>query len=75
MLLSDEDYAKLTAEFPADYTDRIERLSEYMASTGKSYKSHLATIRSWVRQDKEKAQPQKPAYSHEMYTFKEGDSL
>lgn len=52
VLLSDEDMDKLRTEFPHDYTDRIERLSEYIASTGKSYKSHLATIRSWARKDK-----------------------
>lgn len=51
VLLSDEDMEKLQAEFPHDYTDRIERLSEYIASTGKSYKSHLATIRSWARKE------------------------
>lgn len=30
---------------------RIDRLSEYMASCGKTYKNHLATIRSWARKD------------------------
>ena len=49
VLLSDEEYTKLQEEFPHDYTDRIERLSEYIASTGKSYKNYLATIRSWAR--------------------------
>ena len=51
VLFTDEEYAKLQAEYPADYSERIERLSEYIASTGKSYKSHLATIRSWARKD------------------------
>ena len=51
VLLTDEDYAKLQAEFPHDYTERIERLSEYIASTGKKYKNHLATIRNWARND------------------------
>ena len=51
VLLTDEEYMKLTEEFPHDYSDRIERLSEYIASTGKKYKSHLATIRSWARKD------------------------
>lgn len=51
VLLSDEEYQKLQEEFPHDYTERIERLSEYIASTGKKYKSHLATIRSWARKD------------------------
>lgn len=51
VLLSDEDYQKLQQEFPHDYTERIERLSEYIASTGKKYKNHLATIRTWARKD------------------------
>ena len=55
VLLTDEGYAKLQAEFPHDYSERIERLSEYIASTGKSYKNHLATIRSWARKDKPKS--------------------
>ena len=29
----------------------IERLSGYMASTGKQYQNHAATIVSWARQD------------------------
>ena len=57
VLLSDEDVTKLQAEFPSDWQQRIEKLSEYIASTGKTYKSHLATIRSWDRQDKEKGKP------------------
>lgn len=52
VLLTDEDYKKLKAEFPHDYSERIARLDEYIASTGKKYKNHLATIRSWARKDK-----------------------
>lgn len=52
VLLSDDDLEKLKAEFPADWDQRIQRLSEYMASSGKSYKNHLATIRNWARRDK-----------------------
>jgi hypothetical protein len=58
VLLTDEDYQKLQAEFPSDYKDRIERLSSYMASTGKTYKNHLATIRNWARKDKDSGQKQ-----------------
>ena len=50
VLLSDDDMDKLKSEFP-DWKSRIERLSSYMASTGKSYKNHLATIRNWARND------------------------
>ena len=51
VLLSDTDLAKLKSEFPNEWRERIERLSAYMASTGKSYKNHLATIRNWARRD------------------------
>ena len=52
VLLSDEDMEKLKAEIP-NYEDYINRLSSYMASTGKSYKNHLATMRNWFRKDKQ----------------------
>lgn len=54
VLLSDTDLAKLKAEFPTDWEERIERLSGYMESKGKTYKNHLATIRNWARQDEKK---------------------
>ena len=52
VLLTDEDLEKLKAEFP-DWEARIERLSGYIASTGKSYKNHLATIRNWAKKDRQ----------------------
>ena len=54
VLLTDKDMEKLKTEFPNDWQDRIERLSAYIASTGKSYKNHLATIRNWARMDQER---------------------
>ena len=59
VLLSDEDIEKLKAEFPSDWQERIERLSEYIASSGKSYKNYLATIRNWAKRDKEKTAAEK----------------
>ena len=50
VLLSDDDVEKLKTEFP-DYRQRIERLSEYIASKGTKYKNHLATIRAWAKKD------------------------
>lgn len=55
VLLSDDDIQKLQDEFPFDYQDRIETLSSYIASTGKTYKNHLATIRNWAKNDKKKS--------------------
>lgn len=75
VLLSDGDLEKLKAEFPLDYRQRIERLSEYMASSGKSYKSHLATIRCWAAKDKPAEPPRKKYGDPGYYDFKEGDSL
>ena len=51
VLLSDPGLEKLKNEFPDDWEFRIERLSEYMESTGKKYKNHLATIRVWARKE------------------------
>lgn len=58
VLLTDQDMEKLQTEFPNDWQDRIERLSSYIASTGKTYKNHLATIRNWARKDKAQPKPQ-----------------
>lgn len=55
VFLTDEELDKLKAEFP-DWEERIERLSSYIASSGKKYKNHLATIRNWARGDESKQQ-------------------
>lgn len=54
VLLTDEELQKLQAEY-YDSAERIERLSSYIASTGKAYKSHYATIRNWARKDSTQA--------------------
>lgn len=61
VLLSDEEMEKLQNEFPYDWQERIERLSEYIASKGAKYKDHLATIRSWARKDKDRQQQPRQA--------------
>ena len=48
VLLSDKDIEKLKDEF-TDWEERVERLSEYMASSGKTYKNYLAVIRNWAK--------------------------
>ncbi len=50
VLLTDEEFQKLQTEF-LDYQSRIDRLSSYMASSGKTYDNHYATIRSWAKED------------------------
>ena len=65
VLLSDEELEKLKAEFPNDYEQRIERVSEYCASTGKSYKNYLATIRNWAKKDAPKTEPKRKSYEEQ----------
>ena len=67
VLLSDTELSELQSDFPAVWQEYIERLSEYMASTGKTYKNHAATIRHWVAKDRHSNIPN--------YTCKEGESL
>ena len=49
VLLSKEEYHKLEESNLLPY---IEKLSSYIASKGKKYKSHYATILTWARKDK-----------------------
>lgn len=65
VLLSDSEMEKLRAEY-SDLDERIERLSSYMASTGKKYKSHYATIRNWARKDAEKKETKKSSGAEEL---------
>lgn len=50
VILSDEELSKLKTDVP-DYERFIEELSNYMARTAKTYKSHYATIKAWYRRD------------------------
>lgn len=51
VLITEEELEKLKERFPYDWEDRVERLSEYIQSKGKRYKSHYATILAWARKD------------------------
>lgn len=62
VLLSDADMEKLKSEFPEDWENRIERLSEYIAAKAPKYKNHLAVIRSWARN--EQPTKKKPKYEN-----------
>ena len=59
------EYEQLKKDYPI-YADKyIEKLSEYMESTGKFYNNHSATIRSWLKKD----------IKTKDYSCKEGESL
>ena len=55
VFLTDGELADLQASFPTAWGQYIEKLPEYMASTGKRYQSHAATIRRWAGEDAKKA--------------------
>ena len=57
VFLTDEEMADLQASFTTIWGQYIEKLSEYMASTGKRYQSHATTIRRWAGEDAKKAAP------------------
>ena len=50
VFLSEKELEDIRQTIP-DWKDYIERLSGYMASTGKQYQNHAATIISWASQD------------------------
>ena len=54
VFLTDVELADLQTSFPVVWEQYIEKLSEYMASTGKRYQSHAATIRRWAGEDAKK---------------------
>lgn len=54
VMLTEIEYNKLKERFPNDLNQRIDKLSGYVASTGKKYKSHYATIITWARKDEPK---------------------
>ena len=72
VFLTDEELADLQASFPTVWSQYIEKLSEYMASTGKRYQSHAATIRRWAGEDAKKAAP--PTRNRD-YSVKEDETV
>ena len=72
IFLTDEELADLQVSFPAVWEQYIEKLSEYMASTGKRYQSHAATIRRWAGEDAKKAAP--PSRNRD-YSVKEDETV
>ena len=72
VLLSDTELSELQAELPDKWEFYIDRLSGYIASTGKKYQNHAATIRRWAAADTAGCAPKQGIPD---YTYKEGESL
>ena len=58
--LTDAQLERLHREIP-EADEYIDRLSEHIASTGKTYADCCATIFKWVREDRRKTQPKPEA--------------
>ena len=52
--LTDDEVSKLQEQFPHDWVQRIEALSEGIARKGYKYKSHYLAILNWAKRDGEK---------------------
>ena len=72
VILTEMELSELQAELPDKWEYYIDRLSGYIASTGKKYKNHAATIRRWAADDTAKAAPKRGIPD---YSYKEGESL
>ena len=72
VFLSEKELAELQTELPSKWEYYIDRLSGYIASSGKQYKNHAATIRRWAADDRAKEKTKKGIPD---YSYKEGESL
>ena len=72
VILSDTELDGLKTELPGKWEYYLDRLSCHIASTGKQYQSHAATIYKWAQEDAAKEKPKKGIPD---YSFKEGESL
>ena len=70
--LSEKELAELQTELPGKWEYYIDRLSGYIASSGKKYKNHAATIRRWAADDEAKKAPKQKIPD---YSYREGESL
>lgn len=72
VFLSDAEINSLKSELPDKWEYYIDRLSLHIASSGKQYNNHAATIYKWAQEDIGKAAPKKGMPD---YSYSEEDSL
>ena len=75
--LSSAELDALKRDLPEKWQYYIERLSCHMASSGKTYKNHAATIYKWAQEDAAKAPPaaKTRGTAQREYTYEAGESL
>ena len=74
VILTDTELSGLKTELPDKWEYYIDRLSCHIASTGKQYHSHAATIYKWAQEDAAKGKAA-PKQGIPDYSCKEGESL
>ena len=77
IFLSDAELDSLKAELPGKWEYYIDRLSVHIASSGKQYHNHAATIYKWAQEDAGKAAVTGNALKKGIpdYSYSEEDSL
>lgn len=61
-----KEFEELKKEYPNNYKEKIENLSDYMESSGKTYQNPFATIRLWSKND---------TVENKDYSYEEGEAL
>ena len=74
VILTDTELSGLKTELPDKWEYYLDRLSCHIASTGKQYHSHAATIYKWAQEDAAKGKAA-PKQGIPDYSCKEGESL
>ena len=74
VLLSDSELSELKTRYPQFYEAKIERLSRYLAATGKKYNDHFATLLDWLHEDTTKEHP-KEKRSYDINDLEKIDTL
>ena len=72
VFLTQSELDGLKADLPGKWDYYIDRLSCHIASSGRTYRSHAATIYKWAQEDAAKKAPKKGIPD---YSCKEGESL
>lgn len=75
VLLSDHELAELKKRYPQHYEAKIERLSRYLESTGKTYESHYSTLLMWLEKDTTQEGPTPNNSSYDINELDKIDTL
>lgn len=73
--LSDSELADLRERYPKHYETKIERLSRYLESTGKTYCNHYSTLLMWLEKDTTQEGPTPNNSSYDINELDKIDTL